>query len=148
MYRITSFAAFLLVLLSSQLATADDVQLTLDLRNAISNDPLSGGTWQLFVRKLETGDGSQGDHGLASARAILENIDPASVTFRPSIGQSTTGGPYVNSLSNGTVEILYNQDLNGAVVTKVGVPNTPVPRDTLIAEGTLRWPKLDGRVSP
>ncbi|TWU17822.1 hypothetical protein [Bythopirellula polymerisocia] len=130
-------SAILLAFLYISPSFADDLQLTLDLKNTISNDATSGGTWQLFARKLETGGGSEGDFGVAATRGLLNNIDVNSISFASGIGQPTTGGPYIQTLSNGTVEINYQQDLSGSVVTGVGV-NFPVTRDSLIASGT--WP--------
>lgn len=122
-----------------QRSCADDLLLTLDLRNAYRNDPLSGGIWQLFVRRAESGTEPQGDYGVSGVRALIDNISAEGIAFAAGIGQSTSGGPYVSILSNGSVEIIYQQDLNGTVVGGVGVPVPPVStRDRLIASGT--WP--------
>ncbi|TWU22684.1 hypothetical protein [Bythopirellula polymerisocia] len=132
-------SAILLAFICISPSFADDLQLTLDLLNNISNDATSGGTWQLFARKLETSSGAEGDFGVAATRALLNNVDINTITFRSGIGQPTTGGPYIQTLSNGTVEINYQQDLGGPVVTGVGVfPSFRPFQDQLIASGT--WP--------
>ncbi len=130
--------SILALLASTRAVNADELQLTLDLVNNVVNDAFSGGRWQLFARKLETSSGAEGDFGVASVRALLENVDVNSISFSGSIGQGTTGGPYIQTLANGTVELIYEQDLNGTVVTGVGVPVLPAPvtRDTLIASGS------------
>ncbi len=128
----------LFVVLGSAPGKADDLQLTLDLRNSFIRDPLGGGTWQLFARVIQTDVGASGDFGLSGIRALINNIDIGSITFASNIGQ-LSGGPYTQTLSNGTVEIVYGQNLSGSVVTGVGVPPTEAPfRDTLIASG--KWP--------
>ncbi len=124
----------LLIATSSQ---ADNVVLTLDLRNTVHDDPHSGGSWQLFARRVETGKAPQGDAGICWIRALVNNIRSDTVTFAPDIGQMTTGGRFVNTLPSGTVEILYRQDIAGTVVKGVGVAKKP-HRDRLIASGS--WP--------
>ena len=134
-------SAALMMLVSVPKADADQIQLTLDLRNAVRTNSLSGGTWQLFARKVETGTAPDGNNGISGIRAIINNIAEAGITFSATINQLPTGGPYTNTLSNGAVEIVYGQDISAAgVVTGVGVPVAPAPatRDTLIASGT--WP--------
>jgi hypothetical protein len=116
---------------------ADSVQLTLDLTNNDSLDPLSGGSWQLFARKIETGSGAQGDYGIAAIRAILRDINIGSVVFASDINQ-LTGGPYTHVLPNGAIEVFYGQNIAvSGVVTGVGVSANP-NLDRLIASGS--WP--------
>lgn len=129
-------AAALMTLLSVPEVKADTIHLTLDLNNAIRTNPTSGGTWALWARKVETGSAPEGNFGISSIRALINNINEAGVTFSGSIGQQA-GGPYVNTLSNGVVEILYGQNLNGTVVNNVGV-FANANQEVLIASGT--WP--------
>ncbi len=129
-------AATLLVLVLSTQTRADNLRLTLDLRNTSRLNPLNGGTWQLFARKVETGAGAQGDFGVSSLRALLNNISATGITIAPGISQPN-GVPFANTLTNGVVEIDYAQDLNGTVITGVGV-NAIANRDQLIASGS--WP--------
>jgi hypothetical protein len=116
---------------------ADNVQLTLDLTNNDPLDSLSGGNWQLFARKVETGSGAQGDFGISGIRIILRSINISSVTFADDINQ-LSGGPYTNMLPNGAIEVVYGQNIAGSgVVTGVGVSANP-NLDRLIASGI--WP--------
>ncbi|MDZ4657258.1 MAG: hypothetical protein SH868_06720 [Bythopirellula sp.] len=124
-------------LLSGSDLRADDVVLTLDLSNTYRDDPRSGGTWQLFARRVETGQAPQGDAGLCWIRALINNIRSDTITFAPDIGQMTAGGPFINTLKSGTVEILYQQDTDGTVVKGIGIAKNP-HRDHLIASGS--WP--------
>ncbi|MDZ4657257.1 MAG: PEP-CTERM sorting domain-containing protein [Bythopirellula sp.] len=132
-------ATLLLVLIGIAPARGDNLLLSLDLRNNLANDPLSGGRWELFARQVETADGAQGDFGVSGVRALLDHVDVNSITFASGIGQGTIGGPYLRTLPNGKVEIVYQQDLNGTVVTGVGVPPVfPPERSSFLASGT--WP--------
>jgi hypothetical protein len=126
-----------MTLLSVAALQADDVVLTLDLSNTFRDESRSGGTWQLFARRVETGKDPQGDGGISYIRALINNIRSDTITFAPGIGQRTTGGPFVNTLKSGTVEILYRQDTDGTAVTSVGVAKKP-HLDRLIATGS--WP--------
>ena len=131
-------AALMMLVVSVPRVQADDVRLTLDHRNTNRANALSGGTWQLFVRKVETGAGAEGDNGIAGIRALINNITEAGITFATGINQLSTGGPYVNTLTNGVVEIVYGQDLVPAnVVVGVGV-DANANKDRLIASGI--WP--------
>jgi hypothetical protein len=126
---------------------ADNIVLTLDLRNTNRASATSGGTWQLFARKQETGTAPNGDNGIAGIRAVINNISIGSVTFASGINAmsdtSCNGGQCVQTLSNGAVEIVYGQDLSAAgVVTGVGV-FANVFQDRLIASGS--WPAGAGR---
>jgi hypothetical protein len=116
---------------------ADNVILTLDLLNADPSNAVSGGCWQLFARKVETGSAPQGDFGISGIRAILANVDINSIGFATDINQ-LPGGPYTNTLSNGAIELVYGQNLSApGVVTGVGVSAIST-QDRLIACGT--WP--------
>ncbi len=128
-------AAAIMTLLSMAQVKADDVLLTLDLRNEEPHNALSGGCWWLYARKLETGTSPQGDHGISGIRAILANVDVNSICFADDINQMA-GGPYTNTLANGTIEIVYGQNLGApGVVTGVGVSANP-NQDRLIASGS------------
>lgn len=124
-------------------ATADDLRLSLDLRNTYSEDPMSGGTWGLYVRSVDTGTSPEGAHGVASIRAILTNVASTGITFSPGFPAPNTpinanGAAEVQVLSNGTVEIVYSQDTSAdGVVTSVGT-NPRITRETLVASGS--WP--------
>ncbi len=124
-------------LLSFPTLNADEVILTLDLRNAFHDDAMGGGTWQLFARKVENDKAPQGDAGIVFIRALIDNINLDSVKFAADINQRINGGPFVNALSNGTVEIVYQQDTDATVTQGIGVDENP-NRDRLIASGT--WP--------
>ncbi len=129
-------AATVMMLIGVPQVNADTVQLTLDLRNTTRLNPANGGTWQLFARKVES-VGAQGDNGISGIRALLTGIDISSVVFASDIGQQG-GGPYTNTLSNGTHELVYGQDISvpASVVTGVGV-NAVATRDRLIASGNF-----------
>lgn len=130
-------AAALMMLVNVPDASADKIQLTLDLNNTVGSNKESGGAWFLFARKVEDGAAPNGDNGISGIRAILNGISSTGITFNAGINQ-LSGGPYIDTLSNGAVEIVYGQDISAAgVVTGVGV-NSPVTKDTLIASGT--WP--------
>lgn len=130
-------AAALMMLVNVPDASADQIQLTLDLKNTNRANAAGGGTWQLFARKVEDGAAPNGDNGISGIRAILNGVTEAGITFASGINQ-LSGGPYVNTLSNNAVEIVYGQDISAAgVVTGVGV-NSPATKDTLIASGS--WP--------
>ncbi len=129
------FALLLFVVATT--AHADDVLLTLDLRNNYRDDPRGGGTWQLFARRVPDDKEPAGEAGIGYVRAILNDISSAGIRFADDIGQMQSGGPFVNPLSNGTVEILYQQDTAATVVEGVGVDKNP-HRDRLIASG--QWP--------
>lgn len=118
-------------------ATADDVLLTLDLRNNYHDDPHSGGKWQLFARRVPNDKQPSGEAGIGYVRAILSNVSSAGVEFADDIGQMQSGGPFVRPLSNGTVEIIYQQDTTATVIEGVGIDKNP-RRDRLIASGN--WP--------
>ncbi|TWU30208.1 PEP-CTERM sorting domain-containing protein [Bythopirellula polymerisocia] len=119
---------------------ADDLQLTLDMRNASRPNAFAGGTWELYARVIDTGVGVDGSTGIAGLRALLDNIDPAGITFNPGINPN--GAATVQVLSGdpqGTVEIVYRQDLSQTTLASVGVPPVFAPnRDVLIASGS--WP--------
>jgi hypothetical protein len=130
-------AAALTMLVNVPDASADKIQLTLDLKNTSRSDAASGGTWQLFARKVEDGAAPNGDNGIAGIRAILNNVTEAGITFATGINQ-LGGGTYTNTLSNNAVEVVYGQDISIAgVVTGVGIGNN-ANHDRLIASGT--WP--------
>jgi hypothetical protein len=145
-------AAALMMLVNIPQADADQIRLTLDLNNAVGNNSASGGTWQLFARKVETGTAPNGDSGIAGIRALLNNINVGSVTFASGIGAivppagcgPSGTAPCVQTLSNGTVEIVYGQNLGGTVVTNVGI-GANANQDRLIASGT--WPAGAARPS-
>jgi hypothetical protein len=132
-------AAALTMLVNVPDASADKIQLTLDLKNTSRSSAASGGTWQLFARKVEDGAAPNGDNGISGIRAILTGISSTGITFAAGTNQ-LSGGPYTDVLSNGAVEVVYGQDISIAgVVTGVGVPPVATPnRDTLIASGS--WP--------
>ncbi len=137
---LTTCLGIIALLSNAHAVNADELLITLDLRNTYRNDALGGGTWQLFVRKVETGTEPQGDFGVSGIRALIDNISLEGIAFAPGIGQAYFGAPFTQVLSNGTVEIIYQQDLNGTVIEGVGVPVLPQSpfRDRLIASGT--WP--------
>lgn len=122
---------------ASPLTSADDVLLTLDLRNNFRDIPGGGGTWQLFARRVPNDKEPSSAAGIGYVRAILNNVSSAGVEFADDIGQMQSGGPFVRPLPNGTVEIIYQQDTAATVVEGVGVDKNP-HRDRLIASGT--WP--------
>jgi hypothetical protein len=135
--KVFAYLAVLSATLFCVSVQADNVQLTLDLTNNDHLDPLSGGSWQLFARKVETGTGAQGDFGIAAIRAILRDINVGSVVFASDINQ-LSGGPFTSVLPNGAIEVFYGQNIAGTgVVTGVGVSDNP-NLDRLIASGT--WP--------
>lgn len=130
-------AAALMMLVNVPQADADQIMLTLDLRNTNRQNSASGGTWQLFARKVENGSAPNGDNGISGIRAILNGVSETGITFATGINQL---GPdtYTNTLSNGAVEVVYGQDISAAgVVTGVGVSATAT-QDRLIASGS--WP--------
>ena len=130
-------AALVVALVVPTSARADSLLLTLDLTNNDVADPASGGQWQLFARKIETGTGAQGDYGVSGIRAILHNINIDSIAFADDINQ-LPGGPFINQLANGAVEAVYGQDLSSATVV-IGVGVNPIStQDSLIAVGN--WP--------
>jgi hypothetical protein len=134
-HLVVCLALAMLVLTTT--VTADDVLLTLDLRNTYRDDPRGGGTWQLFARRVSNDKQPSGEVGIGYVRAILSNISSAGVEFADDIGQMQGDRPAVQALSNGAVEILYQQDTAATVVEGVGVDKNP-RRDRLIASGT--WP--------
>lgn len=123
--------------LSLSASMADEVMLTLDLNNSFHDDAMGGGTWQLFARKVENGKAPQGDAGIIYIRALINDISSDSVKFASDINQKMTGGPFVNALPSGTVEIIYQQDTDATVTQGIGVDENP-NRDRLIASGS--WP--------
>ncbi|MDZ4657254.1 MAG: PEP-CTERM sorting domain-containing protein [Bythopirellula sp.] len=131
-------AATVMMLVSVPQVNADDIRLTLDLNNTLRGNALGGGSWTLSARKVETGAGSQGDSGIAGIRALINNITIGSIAFSGTINQQA-GGPYTQTLSNGTIEIVYGQDISvpASVVTGVGVAAN-ANLDRIIATGT--WP--------
>lgn len=133
---IVCVATLVTVLLPAQVQ-ADSLQLSLDLINNDPLDPLSGGSWQLFARKIETGTPPQGDFGASGIRSILININLGSITFAGDINQAP-GGPYTQIMANGAIEVLYFQDISSAgVIPGVGVSANP-NLERLIASGL--WP--------
>jgi hypothetical protein len=131
-------AAALMMLVSIPKADADQIRLTLDLRNTNRANAASGGTWQLFARKVETGSAPEGNSGISGIRAILNGISSTGITFASGINQLPTGGPYIDVLTNNAVEIVYGQDISTAgVVNNVGI-GANANQDRLIASGT--WP--------
>jgi hypothetical protein len=119
------------------IAHPDDVLLTLDLHNNYRDDPRSGGTWQLFARRIANDKAPSGEAGIGYVRAILSNVSSVNVEFADDIGQMQSERPLIRPLSNGAVEILYQQDTAATVVEGVGVNKNP-RRDRLIASGY--WP--------
>jgi hypothetical protein len=138
----TASASFLQV-------NADDVQLTLDLRQTSYSNPKGGGIWQLYARIVDNAGSVDGSHGLASVRAILKNVNATDIAFNmPAI--NATGAMEVTSLSNGAVKINYSQDRTGAAKMGLGVPPVSTPnRDLLVASGTwLAGPRPVFAVDP
>jgi hypothetical protein len=125
----------------SQTVIADGIHLTLDLNNATSNDAASGGTWQLYARRIanSTPDTIDGSAGIAGIRAILDNVvfddvTETGITTATGIG-ALSGGTYANRLTATQVEFVYGQALDGTTVANVGI-HAAVNRDTLIASGS------------
>ncbi len=137
---LTSCLSILALLASTRAVNADNLQLTLDLRQSIRTYSLAGGTWQLFARVVDTGAGPDGGTGIAGVRALLDKINISGITFNPAINPN--GIATVQALpgdAEGTVEIIYRQDLTQPTLLGVGVPPAGYPnRDVLIASGS--WP--------
>jgi hypothetical protein len=130
MKRSLLICAALMMLLQgmAQNVNADGLHLTLDLKNTLRSNALSGGTWQLFARKVEGAGGVNGDNGLAGIRALIDNISATGITFNA----------LNNVISGSTVEIVWGQDIAGPnVLTGLGV-SANVNLDRLIASGS--WP--------
>lgn len=129
-----------LIFLSVLQLKADDLQLTLDLRNANRANAAGGGTWQLFARVIDTETDTDGSSGIAGIRALLDNVSLDNIAFNPAINPN--GVASVRTLpgdAQGTIEIIYRQDLAQPTLLGVGVPPTGFPnRDVLIASGS--WP--------
>ncbi len=118
----------------AQNVNADSLQLTLDLRNTNRANALSGGTWQLYARKVEGAGGVNGDNGIAGVRAIINNISATGITF--AAGINSNGAANAQVLSGTTVEVVYGQNIAIAgVIGGLGVSGTP-NLDRLIASGT------------
>lgn len=133
-------SAALMMLVYVPQTNADQIQLTLDLLNASPGNAASGGTWQLYARKVENGSAPNGDNGIAGFRAVLNNVDFGSVSYASGINQigDCDGGPCIQQYASGAVEIVYGQDLSSAgVLTGIGIGNNP-NHDRLIASGS--WP--------
>ncbi len=133
-------AAALLTYSAINQSYADNLQLTLDLRNTNRINAFGGGNWLLFARVVDTGSGVDGSTGLAGVRALLDNISLAGIVFNPAI--NANGAATAQAIpgdSQGTVEIVYEQDLSQPTLPGVGVPPATTPnRDVLIAGGS--WP--------
>jgi hypothetical protein len=124
---------------TAQNVNADTLQVTLDLRNTSRTNALSGGTWQLFARRVDGAGGVVGDNGLAGLRAIINNISATGITFNAANnGAGNVGAANAQVLTGTTVEVVWGQNLAAPnVITGLGVSAT-VNLDRLIASGT--WP--------
>ncbi len=85
---LTGCLSILALLASTRAVNADDLQLTLDLRNNNHANGLGGGTWQLFARVVETAVGPDGSTGIVGIRALLDRIDATGITFNPAINSN------------------------------------------------------------
>ncbi|TWU28217.1 PEP-CTERM sorting domain-containing protein [Bythopirellula polymerisocia] len=133
-----SVCATLMALLPTANTQADNLQLTLDLNNTSRSNNMSGGSWTLWARVVDTGAGVDGSTGIAGLRALIDNITPTGITFNGAINANGAANTQVlPSDPEGTVEIVYGQDLSLATTAGIGV-NSPATKDTLIASGT--WP--------
>ena len=98
-------------------------------------------TWELFTLINDTGSGNNGDHGLASLRALIDNIDFGTngdaVTLASGIGAITTPHP-VTQTGGGTIDILYGQDTFNApsVIGGVGSSRSLIMSGTFASAGT------------
>lgn len=141
MKRSLLICAALMMLLQgmAQNVKADTLHLTLDLKNTLRANALSGGTWQLFARKVEGAGGVNGDNGLAGIRALIDNISATGITFNAANnGAGNVGAANAQVISGSTVEIVWGQDISAPnVITGLGVSANP-NLDRLIASGT--WP--------
>jgi hypothetical protein len=141
MKRSLLICAALMMLLQgmAQNVNADGLHLTLDLKNTLRSNALSGGTWQLFARKVEGAGGVNGDNGLAGIRALIDNISATGITFNAANnGAGNVGAANAQVISGSTVEIVWGQDIAGPnVLTGLGV-SANVNLDRLIASGS--WP--------
>jgi hypothetical protein len=81
------------------------------------------------------GKAPRGDAGIIYIRALINDISSDSVKFANDINQRMTGGPFVNVLPSGTVEIIYQQDTDATVTQGIGVDENP-NLDRLIASGS------------
>ena len=134
---------FALFVFPSSLASADSVEITLDLTFP-GPDTSSGGTWELLGRVVDTGGGADGSFGISAIRALIDGIDFGTlgdaIFIAPDIGAinpvMTSDGPRTPALetSGGTIDIIYGQDISdpSSVVGFVGTSG-----DALIMYGTF-----------
>lgn len=103
----------LAVLAAGSVASAQNVQLSLNLRYTHPNVPSQGGTWTL-VAKTDDAD------GIAAINAYISNINTTGIAYGAGINAAlNAGSPYV--IPGAPVNLLYFQDTSAAgVVVDVG----------------------------
>lgn len=130
-----TICVLILATMMAGFTTADDVTITLDLNYNDGNG--SDGTWQLFGRIDDTGNGTNGEFGLAAVRALIDDIDFGTggdaITFASGIGAMS--GPTVMQHTSGTIDLFYGQDLSESQTSVVS--NVGNSGDTLLSSGTF-----------
>ncbi|WP_442484981.1 hypothetical protein [Aeoliella sp. SH292] len=102
--------------------------------------------WKLYAEVVFSGNGSNGEYGLAAVRALIDNVPVSTVTLASGIGAINPinqGGPNQRpaaiATQGGTIDIIYLQNLAAPVTVVEGVG---VGSRRLIASGSFLNPTI------